>query len=151
MQAAPRRALFGWVMFDWACQPFFTLVTTFVFAPYFASRLAPDPVTGQSLWGYATAVAGLILAVLSPVLGSIADATGPKKPWIAGCGLVLMAASVALWIAAPDRPGGLLIALAGFVAGTIAVVVAGVFNKERVVARAWPLAENRISVAELTW
>jgi UMF1 family MFS transporter len=75
--SASRPAILGWLLFDWACQPFFTLVTTFVFAPYFASALAPDPVTGQSLWGYATAAAGLVLAVLSPVLGSIADATGP--------------------------------------------------------------------------
>ena len=80
---ASRPAILGWLLFDWACQPFFTLVTTFVFAPYFAASLAPDPVTGQSLWGYATAAAGFALAILSPVLGSVADATGPKKPWIA--------------------------------------------------------------------
>ncbi|HYY83244.1 MAG TPA: MFS transporter, partial [Beijerinckiaceae bacterium] len=80
----PRRAIVGWLLFDWACQPFFTLVLTFVYAPYFAAALAPNPVEGQALWGYATAAAGLALAVLSPVLGSIADASGPKKPWIAG-------------------------------------------------------------------
>jgi UMF1 family MFS transporter len=28
-----RLALFGWVMFDWATQPFYTLVVTFLFAP----------------------------------------------------------------------------------------------------------------------
>ena len=69
---AGRAAIAGWLLFDWACQPFFTLVTTFVFAPYFAAALAPDPVAGQSLWGFATAAAGLVLAFLSPVLGSIA-------------------------------------------------------------------------------
>ena len=91
-----RSALAGWVLFDWAAQPFFTLVTTFVYAPYFAAALAPNPVRGQALWGYATAMAGLALAVLSPALGSIADATGPKKPWIAAAGLVLFAACAAL-------------------------------------------------------
>src|SRR5215212_7886651 len=123
-----RRAIVGWVFFDWACQPFFTLVTTFIFAPYFASGLAPDPVTGQSLWGYATATAGLILAFLSPILGSIADATGPKKPWIASCGLVLFIASFGLWFAAPGQAGAIPIALLGFIVGTIAVEVAAVFN-----------------------
>ena len=54
-----RRAILGWLLFDWACQPFFTLITTFVFAPYFATALAPNAVEGQSLWGYATAAAGL--------------------------------------------------------------------------------------------
>jgi MFS transporter, UMF1 family len=125
---ARRTAILGWLLFDWACQPFFTLVTTFVFAPYFASALAPDPVTGQSLWGFATAAAGLVLAFLSPVLGSIADATGPKKPWIAACGLVLFCSSFALWNAAPGIPYAIAIGLVGFAVGTVAVEVAAVFN-----------------------
>src|SRR5215212_8599323 len=108
---APRRAIVGWLLFDWACQPFFTLVTTFVFAPYFATALAPNPVEGQSLWGYATAAAGLVLAFLSPVAGSIADAAGPKKPWIAASGLVLVTASAALWWAAPGAPDAVALAL----------------------------------------
>ncbi|MET0743674.1 MAG: MFS transporter [Microvirga sp.] len=144
-RSASRSAIVGWLFFDWACQPFFTLITTFVFAPYFASRLAPDPVAGQSLWGYATAVAGLILAVLSPVLGSIADATGPKKPWIAACGLVLVLSSVALWFAAPGRPGTIPIALAGFVVGTIAVEVAGVFNNAMIPTLVPPERYGRLS------
>ncbi|WP_445501167.1 MFS transporter [Microvirga sp. G4-2] len=125
---ASRPAILGWLLFDWACQPFFTLVTTFVFAPYFAASLAPDPVTGQSLWGYATAAAGFALAILSPVLGSVADATGPKKPWIAACGFVLFVASFALWYAAPGQSHGIAIALLGFAFATVAVEVAAVFN-----------------------
>ena len=81
----PRRAaVISWIFFDWAAQPYFTLITTFVFAPYFASFVAPDPVQGQALWGFATAAAGLMIALLSPVLGAIADASGRRKPWIAG-------------------------------------------------------------------
>ncbi|WP_407666638.1 MFS transporter [Microvirga roseola] len=125
---ASRPAILGWLLFDWACQPFFTLVTTFVFAPYFVSALAPDPVTGQSLWGYATAAAGLALAILSPVLGSIADATGPKKPWIAVCGLILGLACFTLWYAAPGQQSAIAIALIAFAFGTVAVEVAAVFN-----------------------
>lgn len=121
-------ALAGWVLFDWAAQPFFTLVTTFVYAPYFAAALAPNPVSGQALWGYATALAGLALAVLSPALGSIADATGPKKPWIAASGLVLFAACAALWFAAPGAPYAIGLALAAFAVATIAAEVAAVFN-----------------------
>src|SRR4051794_16604336 len=125
---ASRRALIGWVLFDWACQPFFTLVTTFVFAPYFAATLAANPVEGQALWGYATAMAGLALAGLSPALGSIADATGPKKPWIAASGLVLFAACAALWFARPGAPHAIGLALAAFAAATVAAEVAAVFN-----------------------
>ena len=55
----PRSAVISWIFFDWAAQPYFTLITTFVFAPYFATHVAPDPASGQSLWGFATAAAGL--------------------------------------------------------------------------------------------
>ncbi len=142
---ASRPGILGWLLFDWACQPFFTLVTTFVFAPYFASALAPDPVTGQSLWGYATAAAGFVLAILSPVLGSIADATGPKKPWIAACGLVLFIASFALWYAAPGQPYGIAIALVGFAFATVAVEVAAVFNNAMIPHLVEPERYGRLS------
>jgi UMF1 family MFS transporter len=126
--SAPRSALFGWVLFDWATQPFFTLITTFVFAPYFAAALAPDPVAGQSLWGYATSAAGLVLAILSPILGSVADASGPKKPWIAASGFVLVLATSALWWAAPGAPGAIPLALVAFGFATVAAEIAAVAN-----------------------
>ena len=86
----PRAAVISWIFFDWAAQPYFTLITTFVFAPYFATHVAPDPATGQSLWGFATAAAGLAIALMSPVLGAIADASGRRKPWIAAFGALLV-------------------------------------------------------------
>ncbi len=42
------------------------------------------------MWGFATAAAGLLIALLSPVLGAIADASGRRKPWIAGFGALLV-------------------------------------------------------------
>ena len=143
---ASRPAILGWLLFDWACQPFFTLVTTFVFAPYFASALAPDPVTGQSLWGYATAAAGLVLAVLSPVLGSIADATGPKKPWIAD--LRPRAVRLRPSRSGSRRPGRRMpspIALVGFAFGTVAVEVAAVFNNAMIPHLVPPERYGRLS------
>src|ERR1700761_6185518 len=94
----PRAAVVSWIFFDWAAQPYFTLITTFVFAPYFATSIAPDPATGQSLWGFAMAAAGMAIALLSPVLGAIADASGRRKPWIAAFGALLVVASCTLWI-----------------------------------------------------
>jgi hypothetical protein len=51
---AGRLALFGWVMFDWATQPLYTLVVTFLFAPYFVNGFMADPALGSTLWAYAT-------------------------------------------------------------------------------------------------
>ena len=67
----------GWMMYDFASQPFHTLIITFIFAPYFASAVASDPVTGQAVWGYAVGAAGLAIALVAPFLGAVADAAGP--------------------------------------------------------------------------
>lgn len=96
-----RRGVWGWMLFDWAQQPFHTLIITFVFAPYFASAVAPDAARGQELWGLATGIGGLMIAIASPFLGAVADATGPRKPWIFGFSAVGALSCAALWFAAP--------------------------------------------------
>jgi len=68
----PFRGLAGWVLFDWAAQPFYTLILTFIFAPYFATAVVGDPVRGQALWGYLAAAGGLLVALTGPVLGAVA-------------------------------------------------------------------------------
>lgn len=123
-----RAGIAGWLMFDWATQPFFTLITTFVYAPFFAGAIALDPVAGQAQWGYATAAAGLVVAVLSPPLGAVADAAGGRKPWIAAFSALLVAGSGLLWFAVPGTGGAVTLALLGFVLGTIGVEFATVFN-----------------------
>src|SRR3954454_12833471 len=125
----PRRAaVISWIMFDWAAQPYFTLITTFVFAPYFAGFVAPDPASGQALWGFATAAAGLAIALLSPVLGAIADASGRRKPWIAGFGALLVIGSSLMWI---GRPGDATIIpplLLAYALASVGAEFATVFN-----------------------
>ncbi|HMN88092.1 MAG TPA: MFS transporter [Bauldia sp.] len=125
---ASRLAVGSWLFFDWAAQPFFTLVTTFVFAPYFAARVAADPVEGQALWGYAAAAAGLAVALLAPVLGAIADAAGRRKPWIAAFSVLLVAGSFALWYAVPGAGDSVMIALVAFTVATIGAEFATVFT-----------------------
>ncbi len=98
---ASKRAIWSWMLFDWAQQPFHTLVITFVFAPYFAAHVASNSAEGQELWGYATGIGGLLIALGSPVLGAIADASGPRKPWIAGFSVLGILGCWMLWYAAP--------------------------------------------------
>src|SRR5262244_4414390 len=82
--------LASWVLFDWATQPFYTLVVTFLFAPYFVNGFMDDPARGSSLWAYATGISELIAAAIAPVLGAIADAGLPRKPWIAAFSVLLV-------------------------------------------------------------
>ena len=126
--SVPRRAIAGWLLFDWAAQPYFTLVLTFVFAPYFASALAADPVEGQAIWGYAAAAAGLLIALLSPVLGAVADASGARKPWIALFSVFLITGAGLLWFAAPGAAYAVPLALAGFGLATVGAEFATVFT-----------------------
>ncbi len=128
MQQAPRRAIFGWVLFDWACQPVATLVTTFIYAPYFASAVASSPAEGQALWGFAAAAAGIVIALTSPFVGAVADATGARKPWIAAFGVLLVLGSIGLWFGRPGDPSTIMIVLISFAIATIGFEFATVFN-----------------------
>jgi UMF1 family MFS transporter len=123
---APRRGVWAWMFFDWAAQPFFTVVTTFIFGPYFVSRMATDHATGQAAWGYGIAAAGFVIAILSPVLGSIADQTGPRKPWIAFFAAIKIVSLSLLWFAEPGSP--LILPLAFFSVASIAAEFSIVFN-----------------------
>lgn len=96
-----KKAIRSWMLFDWAAQPFFTVVITFIFSSYFVSRLAADPVAGQAAWGFAMFIAGLAIALLAPVLGAIADATGARKRWITFFAAIKISALLLLWFAVP--------------------------------------------------
>jgi UMF1 family MFS transporter len=124
----PRSAVISWIFFDWAAQPYFTLITTFVFAPYFATHVASDPASGQSLWGFATAAAGLAIALMSPVLGAIADASGRRKPWIAAFGALLVIGSCLMWIGRPGDVSVIPPLLLAYAIATVGVEFATVFN-----------------------
>jgi len=139
---APRRARVSWMLFDWATQPHYTLVQTFLFAPYFANTVVQNSVCGtliadgseraacgQTLWGYAAAVAGLLIAVLSPFLGAAADGRGARKPWMALLSLVFLAGLSTLWLGTPSAPlTTILLVLTGFVFATLAAELMSVFS-----------------------
>ncbi len=124
---ASKRGIFSWMLFDWAQQPFHTLIITFVFAPYFASAVASDPARGQELWGYAAGIGGLLIALTSPVLGAIADATGPRKPWIFGFSVLGVIGCWLLWYAVPGMQGMALIMLA-IILALVGMEFAALFN-----------------------
>jgi MFS transporter, UMF1 family len=125
---ASRRAIGSWLMFDWATQPHFTLITTFVFAPYFVSRVAETPVSGQALWGYATGIGGFAIAIFSPILGAVADAGGGRKTWIAVFSVLLVFGAAMLWFAVPGGEMAIVISLVGFGIATIGAEFATVFT-----------------------
>ncbi|MCF6272740.1 MAG: MFS transporter [Rhodobacteraceae bacterium] len=98
---ASKKGIWSWMLFDWAGQPFHTLVITFIFAPYFVSTLFSDQATGQSTWAFLIGFAGILVAISAPFLGAAADRSGLRKPWVLGFGALFVAGSVGLWWAVP--------------------------------------------------
>lgn len=119
--------LFGWLIYEWAAQPFYSLITTFLFAPYFANGFINNPVRGQEIWGYAAAAAGLAVAVLSPLLGAFADASGHRKWWIIVSLLIFMTGMSILWIADPGHSERLYWILAAYIIASVAAEVTAAF------------------------
>ncbi len=123
---AGRAGIWSWMLFDWAAQPFFTVIITFIFGPYFVSRLAADPVAGQAAWGYTLTLSGIAIAFLAPVLGAAADASGARKPWIAGFAVIKILALSALWWASPGS--ALWLPALCIILATVAAEFSIVFN-----------------------
>lgn len=145
VRSASRPAIAGWVLFDWAAQPYFTLIITFVYAPFFATAIAADPVQGQALWGFATAAAGIVIAFCSPVLGAIADAGGRRKPWIAAFGLLVVVGASTLWLGKPGDASTIALVLCAYVIGTIGIEFATVFTNAMMPSLVPPHQVGRLS------
>ncbi len=120
-------ALAAWALFDWASSPFATLILTFVVPVYFARVVVGDAIRGQTLWAYAVAVSGLLIAVTSPVLGAIADASGHNRRWLLAASVVCGSASFLFWFVEPT-PGCVSPALVLIVVANATYAISVVFN-----------------------
>lgn len=121
-------ARFSWAMFDWANQPYFTVITTFIFAPYFTSQVIGDPIRGQSLWGFTLAFSAVMVAIGAPILGAIADAGGRRKPWLLFFQVMLALGCALLWLAQPGQAQLLPLVLLGLILANIAAEYSIMFN-----------------------
>ncbi len=71
----------SWVLYDWANSAYSIIITTAIFPIFFKSVAASGAPGYQSTawWGYANSLYTLLLAVMAPVLGTIADYQARKK------------------------------------------------------------------------
>jgi len=75
------KAIRAWTMYDWANSAFATTIMASILPNYFTLYIATD--AALTLWGFTVAIGSLIAAVISPVLGAIADFRGSKKTFMA--------------------------------------------------------------------
>lgn len=135
---ASKRQIWGWWFFDWASQPYNTLLLTFVFGPYF-QQVASAHFAGtgmeaeaanaaaQSYWGWGQSVSGVLIAVLAPILGALADGAGRRMVWIWISSAFYVLGSWMLWTLVPDQPD-LTMALVWFGIGLIGMEFATIFT-----------------------
>jgi len=123
---ASSRALVAWAVYDWANSAFPTVIQTFLFSAYVTTAVAPDKTEGTALWGNATSLAAVAIAIASPLLGAIADAGGRLKPWLGALTLVTVGAAASLWFVKPD-PGSLTFALVMVGVGIVGFELSTVF------------------------
>ena len=67
------KKIFNFALYDFANSAFTTIIITFIFATYFAKQIAPNPVLGQSYWGWTIGITGFLVAIIGPIVGSFAD------------------------------------------------------------------------------
>ena len=106
-QVAGKLGQFSWALFEFARSPYLVFIYIYVFAPYFANVVIGDAVRGQELWSFANTLVGLLVALIAPILGAIADRAGRRKPWLVAIVVVMAPSCVALWWAMPGGEGGL--------------------------------------------
>ena len=90
-----RRRVWAWALWDWAEQPFPTIFQTFIFATYITSSYFGDPDANAQKLSLAGLIAGLLVAVISPVFGRRSDEAGKRKLWLVinSAGLVVIMAA----------------------------------------------------------
>ena len=158
---APRKQVYSWALWDWATQPFNTVILTFVFTALYlvsASFLPPeiaaldpsDPVRVAaeadlaSGLGLGSTIAALGILLLAPVLGQRADAAGRQKLWLGiGTGALILC-MLGLWFVEP-QPALFWLGVALISAGSVFGEIAAVNSNAMLIGIANPKNVGRIS------
>ena len=124
---ASRLSRYSWTMFDFANQPFYTLIMTFVFSVYFTDVFITGDDGAQKLTLTQT-ISGLAIAILSPVLGSITDIKGNRKLLMGITSILFVIGMALLWYSPPGAPDGIWIVMFGLILASAMVGFSEVFN-----------------------
>jgi len=124
---ASRLARYSWTMFDFANQPFYTLIMTFVFSVYFTDVFIVGADGAQKLTLTQT-ISGLAIAILSPVLGSITDIKGNRKLLMGITSALFVLGMALLWYSPPGAPEGIWLVMFGLILASAMVGFSEVFN-----------------------
>jgi len=121
-----KKIINSWSMYDWANSAFATTIMAAVLPIYYStiaeSSLAPNQATAY--WGYTNSIALLLVALLSPILGAVADFRGAKKRYLTYFALIGISATALMYFL---TSGDWLFASVLFIVGNIGFAGANVF------------------------
>lgn len=158
---APKKQVYSWALWDWATQPFNTVILTFIFTalylvteqflpPEIAALAEDDPVRTAAEAGLASGlgiggtIAGIAILLLAPVLGQRADAAGRQKLWLGiGTGALILC-MFGLWFVEPT-PTLFWLGVALISAGSVFGEIAAVNSNAMLIGIANPKNVGRIS------
>jgi len=142
----PRRAIFGWAMYDFANSAFATTVLAVVFLEYFRSTVVGKEgfhgVPGASLWLYIYSLAMILVVLTGPALGAFADASARRKRFLVVCCIVGSAATVLM---AFVTPGDILFAAVLVVLSAYAFAAGNIFYNSFLPDVSEPRTMGRVS------
>lgn len=118
------RAVLSWCFFDFANSAFTTLVVTFIYATYFTKRIAEDEISGTALWSRGISLTAIIVAVLSPFLGAVADRGGHRKRFLVVTTLITLVGCCLLYTV---KPGQVFWGLTWFILSNVCYEIGLVF------------------------
>jgi MFS transporter, UMF1 family len=99
------RRVLAWAMYDWANSAYTTLMIT-VLVAYIQRVVFPTDrwgTTGAVVWAWGISLSMLMGALLSPIVGSIADASGTKRHWLAMTAMTGALAAILIGLISPER------------------------------------------------
>jgi len=97
------KKIFNFALYDFANSAFTTIIITFIFATYFAQQIAPNPILGQSYWGWTIGITGFVVAIVGPVIGSFADKKNSIIFFIRFFSLLCIFFTSLLWFSKPSQ------------------------------------------------
>ena len=119
-----KNKIISWSLYDFASQPFSTIIVTFVFSSFFTKHIAYDEKIGTQMWSNAIAISAVIVAVVSPFFGAIADNTGRKKLFLVI--FTMVSSSFTCMLYTPEK-GEVYFALILFIIANVSFEICTIF------------------------
>jgi MFS transporter, UMF1 family len=119
-----RKEITGWCLYDAADSAFTTVIVTALWGVYFQRVVAGGTEYADSLWAVANSISGVLVALIAPVLGTIADFSGARKKFLGLCAVVIVTFTASLYFATPGAVG---LAMGLFILANIGFTGGGVF------------------------